>query len=184
VGTMVHMYAQIPLQVIFPAMFFSDPSVIGASAFRAFLAHIVLVEPLYYAAHRWLHIPENMKTMHGFHHLSISTLPSTSLVQNFHEHFVYIAVFGPAFLAPFLMYWEMHWTIIGAYLVLFDLINAYGHMNIKYRHPIFTSKYSPFQYLFYTPVSPWSPRLLQGQLCAFHANLGSHVRNMEDVQED
>jgi hypothetical protein len=92
-----------------------------------------------------------MKAMHGFHHLSISTLPSTSLVQNFHEHFVYVAVFGPAFLAPFLLFWEMRWTIIGAYLVLFDLINAYGHMNIKYRHPIFTSKYSPFQYLFYTP---------------------------------
>jgi len=151
VGAVVHMFAQIPLQVLFPAMFFSDASVIGPSAYRAFISHILLVEPLYYFAHRWLHIPENMKSMHGFHHLSISTLPSTSLVQNFHEHFVYIAVFGPAFLAPFLLFWEMHWTIIGAYLVLFDLINAYGHMNIKYRHPIFTSKYSPFQYLFYTP---------------------------------
>lgn len=151
VGTILHMYAQIPLQILFPAMFFSDPSVIGLSAKRAFVAHVLLVEPLYYFAHRWLHIPENMKKMHGFHHLSISTLPSTSLVQNFHEHFVYIAVFGPAFLAPFLLYGEMHWLIIGAYLVLFDLINAYGHMNIKYRHPIFTSKYSPFQYLFYTP---------------------------------
>lgn len=151
VGTMVHMYSQIPLQVLFPAMFFSDTSVIGASAYRVFWAHIFLVEPIYYAAHRWLHWPENMKKMHGFHHLSISTLPSTSLVQNFQEHFVYIPVFGPAFLAPFLMYWEMHWTIIGSYLVLFDLINAYGHMNIKYRHPIFTSQYSPFQYLFYTP---------------------------------
>lgn len=151
VGTILHMYAQIPLQWLFPAMFFSDASVIGASACRTLLAHISLVEPLYYAAHRWLHLPENMKAMHGFHHLSISTLPSTSLVQNFHEHFVYVAVFGPAFLAPFLLFWEMHWTIIGAYLVLFDLINAYGHMNIKYRHPIFTSKYSPFQYLFYTP---------------------------------
>jgi len=151
VGAMLHMYAQIPLQWLFPLMFFSDASVIGASAYRAFWAHVFLVEPLYYAAHRWLHLPENMKTMHGFHHLSISTLPSTSLVQNFHEHFVYLAVFGPAFLAPFLLFWEMHWTIIGAYLVLFDLMNAYGHMNIKYRHPIFTWKYSPFQYLFYTP---------------------------------
>ena len=61
VGTLLHMYAQIPLQVLFPAMFFSDASVIGVSALRAFVAHILLVEPLYYAAHRWLHIPENMK---------------------------------------------------------------------------------------------------------------------------
>jgi hypothetical protein len=103
VGTVLHMYAQIPLQVLFPAMFFSDASVIGISAYRAFWAHVLLVEPLYYFAHRWLHIPEIMKKMHGFHHLSISTLPTTSLVQNFHEHFVYIAVFGPAFLAPFWM---------------------------------------------------------------------------------
>lgn len=151
VGTMLHMYAQIPLQFLFPAMFFSPTSVIFSSAIRCLWSHILLVEPLYYAAHRWLHIPENMKKMHGFHHLSISTLPTTSLVQNFDEHFVYIAVFGPAFFAPFLLYGEMHWSIIGAYLVLFDLINAYGHMNIKYRHPVFTSKWSPFQYLFYTP---------------------------------
>ena len=69
VGTLLHMYAQIPLQVLFPAMFFSDASVIGVSAYRAFISHVLLVEPLYYAAHRWLHIPENMKKMHGFHHL-------------------------------------------------------------------------------------------------------------------
>lgn len=151
VGTILHMYSQIPLQFLFPAMFFSDTSVIAASAKRTFWAHVFLVEPLYYAAHRWLHLPENMKSMHGFHHLSISTLPTTSLVQNFHEHFIYVATFGPAFFAPFFATWEMHWSVIGGYLVLFDLLNAYGHMNIKYRHPIFTSKYSPFQYLFYTP---------------------------------
>ena len=151
VGAVVHMYCQVPLQLIFPAMFFSDASVIGISAWRAFASHVLVVEPLYYAAHRWLHVPAVMKRMHGFQHMSISTLPSTSLVQNFEEHFVYVAVFGPAFLVPFLLFWEMHWTVVGAYLVTFDLMNAYGHMNVKYRHPIFTSSYSPFQYLFYTP---------------------------------
>jgi hypothetical protein len=35
-----------------------------------------------------LHIPEHMKSMHGFHHLSIHTLPSTSLVQDFKVHLV------------------------------------------------------------------------------------------------
>jgi len=38
-----------------------------------------------------------------------------------------------------------------AYLVWFDCVNAYGHMNIRVRHPIFTHPLSPFTYLFYTP---------------------------------
>lgn len=48
---------------------------------HTFLAHVLVVEPLYYAVHRWLHVPEQMKAMHGFHHSSINTCPSTSLVQ-------------------------------------------------------------------------------------------------------
>jgi sterol desaturase/sphingolipid hydroxylase (fatty acid hydroxylase superfamily) len=51
------------------------------SAVNTALSHILVVEPLYYAVHRWLHKPEQMKSMHGFHHSSINTCPSTSLVQ-------------------------------------------------------------------------------------------------------
>lgn len=151
VGTMLHMWTQVLLQVIFPGMFFTDNAYLGSCAWQTFLSHILLVEPLYYLAHRGLHIPEIMKRMHGFHHLSINTLPSTSLVQNFEEHFIYIAVFGPAFLCPFFLGGRQHWMIIGAYLVLFDLINAWGHTNVRIRHPLFTHKYSPLKYLFYTP---------------------------------
>uniref|UniRef100_A0A7S1YZ85 Fatty acid hydroxylase domain-containing protein n=1 Tax=Trieres chinensis TaxID=1514140 RepID=A0A7S1YZ85_TRICV len=151
VGTVLHMWSQVALQIIFPTMFFSDNSEIGSCALEAFIAHIAIVEPLYYAVHRWLHIPHQMKKMHGFHHLSINTLPSTSLVQNFHEHFIYIATFGPAFLVPFLLTQRQHWIVVGAYLVIFDAVNAWGHTNIKIRHWLFTHKYSPFTYLFYTP---------------------------------
>mmetsp|Transcript_16645 Transcript_16645/g.23444 ORF Transcript_16645/g.23444 Transcript_16645/m.23444 type:complete len:650 (+) Transcript_16645:27-1976(+) len=151
VGTVLHMYAQIVLQVIFPGMFFTDDELIGTCAVQTFWSHVFFVEPLYYAVHRWLHIPEVMKAMHGFHHLSINTLPSTSLVQNFHEHFLYIATFGPAFLVPFFYGGQQHWKVIGAYLVLFDAVNAWGHTNVRIRNPIFTSKYSPLKYLFYTP---------------------------------
>ena len=147
----LHMYVQIALQLIFPSMFFSDSSVIPACAKEVFLCHVFIVEPLYYVAHRWLHVPTRMKAMHGFHHLSINTLPSTSLVQNFHEHFVYIATFGPAFLVPFLTQGRQHWSVIGGYLVLFDIVNAWGHTNIRLRHWLFTSRYSPLTYLFYTP---------------------------------
>jgi sterol desaturase/sphingolipid hydroxylase (fatty acid hydroxylase superfamily) len=151
VGTVLHMWIQVVLQIIFPGMFFSDISLLKSCAVNTFLAHVFLVEPLYYFAHRWLHIPEQMKKMHGFHHLSIKTTPSTSLVQNFHEHFLYVATFGPAFLAPYFLGGSQHWIIIMAYLLSFDLINAYGHMNIKLTSPIWNSRYSPLHYLFYTP---------------------------------
>lgn len=147
----MHMWTQIPLQLIFPSMFFTDNSNILACAGEALLAHILLVEPIYYFVHRWLHVPKQMKAMHGFHHLSINTLPTTSLVQNFHEHMVYVCVFSPAFMVPWLMQGRMHWAVIGGYLVMFDIINAFGHTNIRLRNWIFHGRYSPLRYLFYTP---------------------------------
>lgn len=64
-------------------MFFSptNPLTLYNCAKNTFLAHVLVVEPLYYVVHRWLHKPDNMKSMHGFHHSSINTCPSTSLVQ-------------------------------------------------------------------------------------------------------
>lgn len=150
-GVYLHMYAQVLLQVIFPGMFFTENSELAACMFRTFLSHVFLVEPTYYFVHRWLHIPEVMKRMHGFHHLSIVPMPTTGLVQNFEEHFVYIATFGPAFFAPFLIFGKQHWMAIGAYLVLFDTFNAYGHTHLKWRHWIWHHKYSPLKYIFYTP---------------------------------
>ena len=150
-GVLLHMYTQIGLQIVFPTMFFTDNSLVAACMWRTFLSHVFLVEPAYYFVHRWLHIPEVMKRMHGFHHLSIVPMPTTGLVQNFEEHFVYIATFGPAFFAPFLLFGCQHWMAIGAYLVLFDTFNAYGHTHLKMRSAIWTSKYSPLHYLFYTP---------------------------------
>lgn len=166
VGIILHMWAQAVLQLLFPTMFFAPESTIQSSAVLTFWSHVFVVEPLYYAIHRWLHTPCHMKAMHGFHHLSISTLPSTSLVQNFSEHFVYIATFGPAFLVPFLLTWRSHWTVIGGYLVLFDICNAYGHTNIRVRHWIWNHPLSPLTYLFYTP------EFHLGHHAYFNANYG------------
>jgi len=165
-GPMLHMLAQVILQIIFPGMFFSDNSLIKSCAIQTFWSHVLLVEPLYYIVHRWLHIPEQMKAMHGFHHLSIHTLPSTSLVQDFHEHFIYIATFGPAFFGPFLLSGAQHWSVICAYLVLFDIVNAFGHMNIRVRSPVWLHRLSPLRYLFYTP------EFHLGHHALFRANYG------------
>lgn len=151
VATMLHMWTQAVLQVIFPGMFFASNDQIGSCGWNTFLSHIALVEPLYYATHLWLHKPNVMKYMHSFHHLSVKTLPSTALVQDFKEHFVYITIFGPAFLVPFIFTGQNHWVVICAYLVLFDVINMFGHTNIAIQSPIFNSKWSPMRYLFYTP---------------------------------
>lgn len=151
VSAVLHMWAQVVLQLIFPSMFFTSNDQIASCAYNTFMAHVIVVEPLYYLAHRWLHIPNVMKLMHSFHHTSISTLPSTSLVQDFKEHFIYIAVFGPAFLVPFFATGQNHWVVTCVYLVLFDLINAFGHTHIRINHWIFESKWSPLRYAFYTP---------------------------------
>ncbi|GKZ01390.1 hypothetical protein MPSEU_001089800 [Mayamaea pseudoterrestris] len=147
----LHMYVQIALQLVFPSMFFNDSSIIPRCMMEAFAMHVLFVEPVYYMVHRWLHVPSQMKSMHGFHHLSIQTLPTTSMVQNFHEHIVYVATFGPAFFVPFLVMGRQHWVAIGAYLVFFDIVNQFGHMNIIIRNKLWTSKYSPIKYLLYTP---------------------------------
>lgn len=166
VGTILHMWAQVVLQMIFPGMFFSPNDQIATCGWNTFLSHVAIVEPLYYFAHVWLHKPEIMKHMHSFHHLSVNTLPSTSLVQDFEEHFIYIAVFGPAFLVPFLLGGQNHWVVICAYLVLFDLINAWGHTNISISSWVFDSKWSPMRYLFYTP------EFHQGHHKYYKANFG------------
>lgn len=151
IGIIIHMYAQIVLQVLFPRMFFVSDSLFISSCINTLLAHVFVVEPLYYAVHRWLHVPVNMKAMHGFHHSSINTVPLTSLVQDFTEHFVYVATFGPAMLLPFFLAGYQHWGAIMGYLILFDAANAYGHTNIKCTSWVWTHSLSPFRYLFYTP---------------------------------
>jgi sterol desaturase/sphingolipid hydroxylase (fatty acid hydroxylase superfamily) len=160
----LHMYVQVALQLVFPSMFFSDNAIIGTCMMEALAMHIFFVEPVYYVVHRWLHVPSQMKTMHGFHHLSIQTLPTTSMVQNFHEHLVYIATFGPAFFVPFLVMGRQHWVAIGAYLVFFDIVNQFGHMNLAIRHWMWTGTYSPLKYLLYTP------EFHQGHHSYFNAN--------------
>jgi sterol desaturase/sphingolipid hydroxylase (fatty acid hydroxylase superfamily) len=152
VGIILHMWAQLVLQLMFPGMFFGCGAARISGCFvNTFLVHVILVEPLYYAVHRWLHVPAHMKSMHGFHHLSSSTVPSTSLVQNFNEHFIYIATFGPAMIFPYFLCGYQHWSAIMFYLLWFDAVNAYGHTNIRCRHFIWDCKWLPFRYLFYTP---------------------------------
>lgn len=147
----LHMWVQLLLQILFPGMFFTPVSEIPGCIKTTLMSHVFVVELLYYAAHRWLHIPKYYQLMHSFHHQSIHPIPTTSLVQDYKEHFIYIATFGPAMLLPYFVFGVQHWIVIGSYLVLFDIANAYGHTNIKVRSLVWTHQWSPLRYLFYTP---------------------------------
>lgn len=147
----LHLVVQLMLQILFPGMFLSTDSTLWSSGWNTVISHVLIVEPIYYVVHRWLHNPNQMKAMHSFHHLSIKTVPSTSLVQNHVEHIVYVATFGPAMLLPYFVAGFNDWRVICAYLVLFDIANAYGHCNVNVRHWLFQHPYSPIRYLVYTP---------------------------------
>jgi len=70
VGIILHMYAQLVLQILFPGKFFIESKWISNSnAWNTFLVHVLIVEPLYYFVHRWLRAPQHIKTIHGFHQL-------------------------------------------------------------------------------------------------------------------
>jgi hypothetical protein len=57
--------------MVFPGMFFSPLSAVYPKVFiSVFVLHVVIVEPVYYAAHRWLHYPANMAAMHGKQYLA------------------------------------------------------------------------------------------------------------------
>ena len=128
VASILHMYAQLVLQLLFPGMFFVSDTKLLSSLYSTAITHVLVVEPLYYVVHRWLHIPANMKAMHGFHHMSVNPIPSTSLVQNFHEHFVYIATFGPAMLLPYFV--NVIWPCIS---IVSDEINQWDELMPKYQ---------------------------------------------------
>lgn len=153
VGIVLHMWTQAALQVIFPGMFFQPKQVLLSCLGITLLSHVLIVEPLYYAVHRWLHEPNQMKAMHGRHHTSaVLPMPSTALVRNVMEHFIYFAIFCQAIVVPYFVFGINHWIVVATYLLLFDFLSAYGYTNIKCsNHWVFSSKLSPLTYLITTP---------------------------------
>lgn len=105
IGTVLHMYAQIALQILFPGMFFTDNSIstIKSCAINAFASHVLAVEPLYYFAHCWLHIPEHMK--HSTIHIPHAKLSST-----FHIHCHLRTSIPPTLLPRRISALDGHWS--------------------------------------------------------------------------
>jgi len=147
-GFKIHFLSSMFLLLLFPSMFNNDNNILEC-LYYTLLSHIIIVEPLYYIIHRLLHIKQVYKIMHYFHHLSHNTIPSTALVQNFKEHFIYIGTFGPALFIPYFIFGRQHWICIYAYLMIFDFVNALGHCDFSYCDSYYTSNILKF--LFYSP---------------------------------
>ena len=141
-GFIIHFFVQNILQFLFPLMFQDNYFI--TCALYTLIMHIFVVEPLYWVAHYMLHTPYFYKSMHKFHHMSVSTIPTTGVVQNNFEHLVYLITFGPAMLFPYFITGYQHWLVILLYLLCFDIFNAYGHLNDNYN-----SWFN--KYIFYNP---------------------------------
>ncbi|GAX26793.1 hypothetical protein FisN_9Lu089 [Fistulifera solaris] len=146
----LHMYPQVGLQIALPSLFFADATDISSCLWEVFAAHVIFDEPLYYVAHRLLHTSFLMKAMHGLHHLSVQTLPTTSTVHSLFEHFIYAVTLSSVFFAPFLWQGCQHWVAIALYVITYDALHAWGNSSVLVRNALFTHQYSPLKYLLYT----------------------------------
>lgn len=125
------------------------PGVFWLSLGVMVLAHMFLVEPIYYFYHRLLHTKWLYRHHHLYHHKSILTEPTTSMSFTLSERFSYTLLFSlPGFVAYFIG--VLDYRALLAYFILFDVLNSVGHLNV----PMETSGYKRskvWKWLIYSP---------------------------------
>jgi aldehyde decarbonylase len=113
------------------------------------LAHIFLVEPLYYWYHRLLHVGRLYKEHHLYHHKSTVATPHTSFTFTLFERVTYTILFSiPVVVAS--LFGVLSFSGIVSYSIIFDFLNMVGHTNVEF-FPKWYSK-SWFSKLLYTPT--------------------------------
>lgn len=141
-GIFVVIFALIGVVTFTPGPFFLSLVVM-------ILAHAFVVEPIYYLYHRILHLPWFYRHHHIYHHKSIVVEPITSMSFTLTERLSYTILFSiPALIVYFLGIFDFKALI--AYYVIFDFLNAFGHLNIKLE----SKKYKDskiFKWLIYSP---------------------------------
>lgn len=65
-----------------------------------FVGHYLVVEPIYYYFHRWLHLPSIYHASHSHHHASTTTEAISGTSHPFWETVGYLANFSFPFLVP------------------------------------------------------------------------------------
>ena len=113
------------------------------------VAHIVIVEPLYYAYHLLLHTSWLYKHHHVYHHLSIITEPRTSVSFTILEGLSYFFLFSiPPLVAS--LFGTLSLPLVFIYFIVFDFANYIGHMNFEFFPKWY--KNSILKWVFYTPT--------------------------------
>ena len=111
------------------------------------LSHVFIVEPLYYGFHRFLHVGNWYKKHHFLHHRSLVTSPETSFTFTLAERLSYTVLFSIPLVIASLM-GVLSFVGLAIYLVVFDLVNALGHLNHEFAPRWYGN--SPLRWLFYT----------------------------------
>jgi len=101
-----------------------------ASVAAMFLAHYLVVEPLYYAFHRILHWPQVYKNSHVHHHSSVVTEAISGTSHPMLETLGYLLNFSFAFLVP-AWFGFFSYELIPLYFVWFDVMNCIGHCGFE-----------------------------------------------------
>ena len=97
----------------------------------ALLTHALLVEPIYYWAHRLMHWRGVYKFMHKHHHLSVVPRPLTAVSFLWSEHVIYDVLFCLNMLIPSLMGHGSYALWCSWIAFALDLPNAFGHLNFE-----------------------------------------------------
>jgi sterol desaturase/sphingolipid hydroxylase (fatty acid hydroxylase superfamily)/predicted amino acid dehydrogenase len=164
----------------------------GAGVLAALGAHYLVVEPIYYAFHLWLHRAGPYAASHSHHHSSRLTEAITGTSHPLPETLAYLLVFAPSLLVPAAM-GLFSWSLSPCYFVFFDVMNSMGHCNVELvprwaQLPplhllVYTGSYHALHHLRYRcnyclfcPLYDW----LGGTLCAENASL--HHRSLQGVQ--
>eukprot|EP00811_Abedinium_folium_P029906 NODE_4746_length_1852_cov_9.861449.p1 GENE.NODE_4746_length_1852_cov_9.861449~~NODE_4746_length_1852_cov_9.861449.p1 ORF type:complete len:605 (+),score=55.73 NODE_4746_length_1852_cov_9.861449:35-1816(+) len=112
-----------------------------------FLSHYLIVEPLYYAYHRVLHLRRFYQGSHKHHHTSVVTQSTSGTSHPLLETLGYLAVFSFPITVPAWCH-VLSPEIFYIYVVFFDVMNCIGHCNFE-AVPLWLQR-GPLKYLLYS----------------------------------
>ena len=112
----LHLFVMSVLEFTFQDMFYNNNQ-ISLCAIYTVVCHILINEPLYYVFHYFLHTKYLYTKMHREHHSSVKTIPNTTALQNKIEHILYVIIFAPATLLPYIYNKQQNGIVIMLYLI-------------------------------------------------------------------
>jgi len=163
-----------------------------------FLGHYLMVEPIYYAFHRILHMGAVYKASHVHHHTSTVTEAISGTSHPMLETLGYLLNFSFPFLLPA---WVgvFSYGLVPLYFVWFDAMNCIGHCNFEVvprclqagplKYFVYTSSYHSlhhtkykYNYALFCPIWDYMAGTVHSTTEALHEKvLSQEARKLEAV---